>query len=177
MIKESQSLYKMPYFNVATQTLEYVGKIQKDYQEIACVCNEIGCNADQEGFKYTFSYKATPTIEPVSYKLKGYSYQANLSYDDIGIDISSDVKTEIEKKINNIILSAPDGISNDIFSNLQNSFNNWKLTENIFWRTNSFLYKDEIYDELSYLSSFVPVLKINANIYTVNIQQSVVDWT
>lgn len=46
MIKESSSLYKMPYFNVESQTLKYVGKIQNDYQEIACVCNELGCDAD-----------------------------------------------------------------------------------------------------------------------------------
>lgn len=73
MIKESYSIYKMPYFNLESQTLKYVGKVQSDFQEIACVCNESECDGEWGGFKYSFSYKATPTIEPVSYKLKGYS--------------------------------------------------------------------------------------------------------
>ena len=172
MIKESSSLYKMPYFNVEEQTLKYVGKIQTDYQEVTCICNEIGCEDGQGGFKYSFGYKCTPTIEPVSYKLKGYSQQANLSYDDIGVDISEDVILEIQNKINDILTIFPDGLPNGLFDNLWNEFNNQKLSNNIFQRNSSFLYKDEVYDELGYLNTLIPSLKISSNIYTVNIQWS-----
>jgi hypothetical protein len=72
MIKESSSLYKMPYFNPSTQQLKFIGKVQRDFQEVMCICNEIDCVSGFGGYKYNFSYSANPTIEPVSYKLKGY---------------------------------------------------------------------------------------------------------
>lgn len=172
MLKESSSLYKMPYFNVQEQTLKYVSKIQTNYQEITCICNEDSCEDGQGGFKYSFGYKSTPTIEPVSYKLKGYSQQANLDYDDIGVDISDDVILEIQNKINNILTISPDGLPINIFDDIQNEFNNQKLLNNIFQRNKSFLYKNEIYNELGYLNTLIPSLKISSNIYTVNIQQS-----
>ncbi len=72
MLKESTSLYKMPYFNIATNQLKYIGKEQRNFQEIICICNDIDCSSGFGGFKYSFSYSSNPTIEPVSYKLKGY---------------------------------------------------------------------------------------------------------
>ena len=71
MIKENISIYKMPYYNIADQALKYVSKEKHTFQEIVCVCFESGCDLTFGGYKYNFSYSANPTIEPVSYKLKG----------------------------------------------------------------------------------------------------------
>lgn len=174
MIKESSSLYKMPYFNISENVLKYIGKVQNDYQEVVCICNEDGCNNDFGGFKYDFSYKATPTVEPVSYKLKGFAQEATLQYDDIGIDIRSDVTTEIYNKILEVNSLYTDALPEDIFDNIQNSFNNQKLTDNIFQRNNSYVYREEIYNATGYLNNIVPSFRISSNIYTINIQQSVV---
>jgi len=70
MIKKSSSLYKMPYFNVETQSLKSIDRLKDDYQEVVCVCGS-ECSGNYEGYKYSFKYQASPTIEPISYKLKG----------------------------------------------------------------------------------------------------------
>ena len=167
----SSSLYKMPYYNVETQTLKSINRQKDDYQEIVCVCGT-ECDNGQEGFKYGFKYQANPTIEPVSYKLKGYSQDASLNYNDVGLNIETQVMAEVRRKI----IAVGEGIEQNILGYKQNSFNNQQLSDKIFQKVNSIIYKYETYDELGYFNIFVPSFTISSEIYTVNITQSVVHW-
>lgn len=60
----------MPYFNVESQSLKSINRLKDDYQEVVCVCSG-DCSNAYEGYKYSFKYSASPTIEPISYRLKG----------------------------------------------------------------------------------------------------------
>lgn len=170
MIKVSSSLYKMPYYNVETQTLKSVNRLKDDYQEIVCVCGGT-CDNNYGGQKYSFKYQANPTIEPVSYRLKGWSQDASLNYNDVGIDAESSIMAEVNSKITQI---GDKGIEPNILNYKQNDFNNWQLSDKIFQRVKSLIYKFETYSELAYYDTFVPVFTISSEIYTVNIQQSIV---
>jgi hypothetical protein len=107
MLKVSSSLYKIPYFNIEEQMLKSINRPKDDFQEVVCMCAEGG---DFDGYKYTFKYSAQPTIEPTSYRLKGYTWNASLSYNDVGIDAESEIMAEVQNKINTI----GEGIENDI---------------------------------------------------------------
>ena len=171
MLKVSSSLYKIPYFNVETKSLKSINRRKDDYQEVICMCRE-GCTNDQDGFKYSFKYTASPTIEPVSYKLKGQTWDASLNYNDIGVDIENDVLIEVQRKVDTI----GTGLEPDILSRVWNRFNNWQLSDKIFQKVNSIIYKQEVYDETSYFNSFVPQITISSEIYLININWSVVYW-
>jgi len=107
MLKVSSSLYKIPYYNIEEQMLKSINRLKDDFQEVICMCATGG---DFDGYKYTFKYSAQPTIEPTSYRLKGYTWNASLSYNDVGIDSELDIMDEVQNKIINI----GDGIENDI---------------------------------------------------------------
>lgn len=171
MIKVSSSLYKMPYFNVETQTLKSINRQKDDYQEIVCVCGG-ECDNNYEGYKYNFKYQANPTIEPVSYRLKGQTQDASLNYNDVGVDVEDVVMAEVRTKL----LQVGTGIETSILDYKQNSFKNWQLSDKIFQKVNSIIYKFESYDELGYYDVFIPTFTISSEIYTINIQQSVVHW-
>ena len=103
----------MPYFNVEERALRSINREKDDFQEIICVCNDgESCVSDYEGYKYNFKYSAQPTIEPVSYRLKGWTWDASLNYNDIGVDAETPIMAEVQRKIDEIGV----GLENDILS-------------------------------------------------------------
>ena len=127
MLKMNSSLYKMPYFNVEEKALKSINRPKDDYQEVICMCRT-GCTTDWDGFKYSFKYTATPTIEPVSYRLKGWTWDASLNFNDIGVNIETPVLTEVQRKVNAI----GTGMETNILSRVWNRYVNWQLSDKIF---------------------------------------------
>lgn len=165
-------LYKIPYFDIENNELGSLDKEKVSNHEIICVCpnNSSSCNnGDQGGFKYSFSYQAQPTTEPVSYGLKGYKQNANLTYNDIGVDIHQSVIDEITLYIDkiNALYTIP-VIAPQFYNHLQNSYNNQQLDNKIFQKINRYDQKDEVYYPYDYLENICVNLTISSQIYIIN---------
>lgn len=192
MIKESRSLHKIPYYNLSTQQLDSVDKEKSDYQDIMCVCapDEACSDADGRpwwgGYKYNFSYTIQPTMEPISYKLRGYKQNATLTYNNIGVDIDSAVMEEVSGYMNFIKDNYLINIGNeaekfypivtDIQSNEWNRFENQSLQNKVFQKVKRIDQIGEVYSPINNLKKVCMGLNISSQIYLVNAQFAIIDW-
>ncbi len=163
MLKTSTSLYKIPYFDIETNMLKSLDRIKVDYHEILC--------NGTDGMKWQFNYNIEPTLEPLSYRLKGFKWSASLSYNDLGT-MSNGIEALALVKINSIIAGL--GIGVPAISQKQNEFNNWTYDNNIFWKIKLIEYKGEVYTPDTSLSSACVSMSINSQIWTYISKWSIV---
>ncbi len=162
-----------------TKQLDSVNKVKHTYQDIMCVCNT--CTGTQGGYKYSFNYSIQPTMEPISYKLKGYKQNAGLSFNDIGIDIQSTALSEVSAYMGTIASGLSGGgdappIVTSITASPWNDFNNWRYDNKIFQKTKRYEYKDEVYSPYSSLPGVCMSVQISSNIYIVSVNYTIIDW-
>lgn len=190
MIKESRSLHKIPFYNLSTQTLDSVNKEKADYQDIMCVCAPTETCVDdarpiQAGYKYQFSYSIQPTMEPISYKLKGYKQNASLTYNNIGVNIDDIVMEEVTNYMKfikeNYLAGVGDDPSNfepivtNVSSNEQNRFDNQTLQNKVFQKVKRIDQIGEMYSPFFNLKKVCMGLTLSSQIYLVNAQFSIID--
>lgn len=181
MIKKSTSLHKIPYFDLLTKTLTSVDKDKAEYHDIMCVCPSTVTNCavegrpEQGGYKFQFNYSIEPTMEPISYLLKGYTWNASLSYSDIDQPIKDDVIIEINKYMHfiydtyfeplNYINIKPIVLNFNDYA--QNEHDNWSLSNKIFQRIKRFEWRGEEYDPFGHLPMVCMGVNIESNTYLV----------
>ncbi len=191
MLKDSTSLHKIPYFDLGHKTLESVDKDKVEYHDVMCVCpptTQLGnCAVDgrpeQAGYKFQFNYSIQPTMEPISYKLKGYKQNASLSYNDIGTDINNEVNDEVSQYMEFINTTYFGDLNNDIkhivnnySDHAWNNRRNWTLQNKIFQKMRLFEYKGEEYAPESSLKRVCMGVNIQSSTYIVTAKFTIIDW-
>ena len=186
MLKESISLHKIPYFDLATNTLQSVDKDKREFHDVMCVCPATGPDClsgdrpEQEGYKFQFNYSIQPTMEPISYRLKGFKWNASLSYNDIGTVIKDEVVQEVSKYMQFISstyfeIATIKQLVDNFYEHTQNERDNQSLQNKIFWKMKLFEWKGEEYDPYSDLTKVCMGVNIQSTPYIVTAKFSVID--
>lgn len=161
----STSSYKIPYFDIETNMLKSLDRLKVDYHEIMCNISD--------GLKQQFNYNIEPTLEPLSYRLKGFKWSASLSYNDLGT-MSDGVESLALVKINQIIVALNIGVLP--ISQKWNEFTNQTYSENIFQKIKLIEYKGEVYSPNGILDTACVSMAINSQIQTYTNKYSIVDF-